>query len=409
MTGKLKVLIINTSADRGGAAAVAKGLYKSLKTRPDIDSIFISGRKSEDASIQSINTTRLSFLTNVMMFRLLGHEGFLNGKAWLKVLENYLDWADVVHLHNIHGYYLPHSVVEKILVRPTVWTLHDYWLLTGRCAFPNTCRGYIDACEKCNFLGRYPAAWLDYAKREFLIKRKYIAESEAIFVTPSNASRQMMIDMGMPTSRIAVIENPLLGMPEHLVIQEKSVARKSLLLSSEKKIALFVANMVDEPRKGFSTLYKSLQMLGEANEWQLVVIGNVTSASLNSATQNVLFVGPIADQQRLFKYFMASDIFVNPSLSETFGLVNIEAVACGCPVICSDLPVFRELDHGGVNYFEVGNAEQLADFLRNYDHNSFTGNERIRTVNAVRERFSLNHAIEQYIKLYKQVFAGTNV
>jgi glycosyltransferase involved in cell wall biosynthesis len=405
----MNILIINSAAAQGGAAAIAYGLFESLSSMSDMHPIFISGRKGKVRDILTINDTMISFLANVFMFRIFGKEGALSEKRWSRILDKYLDWADVVHLHNIHGYYLPHSVVKIIISRPTVWTLHDYWLFTGRCASPCTCGVLIDKCSKCKQLGRYPSAWFDNARKTYRKKRELIENSKVVFATPSRAAKKSMIELGLPSNRVSVIENPMLNIPDEAMISDRSHVRKSLSLPLNKKIALFVSNRVDDKGKGFAVLDNALQRLSHPSEWQLVVIGRVSGVITSAVRSNILFLGPIFDRKLLLNYFLAADIFVNPSYSETFGLVNVEALSCGCPVVCSDLPVFREIDQGGISFFEMGNAEDLAKVLTTYDPYLFSLVKRRQVASIVRKRFSMAHSTERYISLYRHAINMSDI
>jgi putative colanic acid biosynthesis glycosyltransferase len=92
-------------------------------------------------------------------------------------LRRIISKVDVVHLHAVHSYFLDYSILLKVLTKaevPIVWTMHDQWVMTGRCAQPGTCRSWVDGCLKCPDLNAYPPAYLDKAARNFLAKRKSI-------------------------------------------------------------------------------------------------------------------------------------------------------------------------------------------------------------------------------------------
>jgi len=398
----MNVLVVNTSTIHGGAAAIAMGLFNYVRSKPDIRGLFVADRAGQQDGVVPLSKTKISFMLNVLMFRLFSKDGVLNNRMWRRILKQQLDWADVVHLHNVHGYYLPLTVLKIILKKPTVWTLHDYWLFTGRCASIRGCKDVISGCARCKFTNNYPAAWFDRAGATYDERRKLIADSDAIFVAPSRTSRDCMINLGMPSNRIQVIENPILEVVDIGKIKEKQAIKGLLFLPANKKIAVFVSNIVEDPGKGYAVLESAIRQL-QSTSWYFVIIGRPPKRISSFPLGNVSYIGHVYDRRLLAQYLVAADLMVNPSYNETFGLVNIEALSCGCPVVCSDLPVFRELDLGGMTFFQPGNFKQLSELLVFFETETMTLQNRLSIASAIRSHYSLDRSAEKYIKLYETI------
>lgn len=405
----MNILTVNTTASRGGAAAIAKVIHQCVNRYEELNSVFISGRKSDEQvdNIVDLGISSVRFFTNVFCYRMCGIEGLLNQKAWCRILAKYYSWADVIHLHNVHGYYLPENVLAELLKKPVVWTLHDYWLGTGRCAMPENCDGVERKCVPCPYPSRYPSMWFRKASQGKFCKESAVLNSTVQFIVPSYTSRDNLVRLGLPKSRLRIIENPLINFPNQVSELIPYESRQFLKLPLDRRIMIFIANRVDEPRKGFDVLLDALSLLPQQHNWYLVVIGEVTNKLRQKALSRPIeinFIGSIEERSILFKYLNASDCFINPSFSETFGLVNIEAIAAGCPVVCSDIPIFREFDFGGFRFFNPGDCNGLAQILIDMYENAFDLKYNTQLcAKIVHDRFSVEKACELYTKVYREV------
>lgn len=404
----MNVLVVNTTASWGGASLIAKVIHHGVNRYGLAESIFISGRKGNDheQGVVDLGISPLRFLANVFCYRVFGVEGGLNYRAWRRIIAKYYAWADVVHLHNVHGYFMPEKVLALLLKKPVVWTLHDHWLGTGRCAVPGDCKGLENGCRPCPHPNRYPSSWVDHASAGKRYRDALISCRSVQFVVPSRTSCDIFTEMGIPKSRLQVIANPLVDFPSDIAALSQQGARESLGIPPGRHIVTFMATRVDDPMKGFAVLLDALSQLPRQHEWFLVVMGEVsgkTKRKVRSRPFNAFFAGPINDRRVLFEYLTASDCFVNPSYSETFGLVNIEALAVGCPVVCSDLPAFREFSHKSTRFFDPGDSRGLAQALIDLSESNFQRNDE-QSVNAaaICEQFSEKVAVSRYVEVYRK-------
>ncbi|KJS01663.1 MAG: hypothetical protein VR65_07885 [Desulfobulbaceae bacterium BRH_c16a] len=241
-------------------------------------------------------------------------------------------------------------------------------------------------------------------------RQALILKSSAQFVVPSVTSREKFIGMGIPDSRLHVIENPL-DFPNDTLQSGSYEVRGSLGLPPEGHVVIFIANQVDDPNKGFAVLLDALSQLPIQHQWTLVVIGKVSKKLKKIALSkclNILFTGPIIDRRLISQYLMASNCLVNPSYSETFGLVNLEAFAAGCSVVCSDIPVFREFECGVTRFFNPGDSKGLALALVGmYGLAVEAKDAQIARAKYLSKRFSVEKACSQYINIYEGALENT--
>lgn len=401
----MRVLHISTVTHGGGAARVARALHDCQRQR-GIESVLLCGRgrpeEAEDVWTLGIEPWR--HLGNVAWQRISGEEGSWNTRAWEHALGRYVKRAEVIHLHNAHGYYLPRRMLEEILARPAVWTLQDEWLLTGRCAFPLGCRGFENGCRPCPYPGRYPSAWIDRAGVELPRRRRLAHQANAIFVTPSAMIRARFLEQGFPADRFEVIHNPL-DMDVEVSAAARREARRELGLPEDRTILLFVAAETWIPRKGLDVLDDAARQLREPEASYICVVGALNRQVRRMFADHPVearLVGSVTDRARLAKYYLASDALVVPSLNESFGLIIIEAAAMGCRVVCSDLPVFREILGEEGLYFPLKDSRACARALEEVAANR-RAESSLALASTVRSRFSIDRITDQYLATYDRV------
>ncbi|MGH9929924.1 MAG: glycosyltransferase, partial [Pyrinomonadaceae bacterium] len=230
----MRIIHINTTNKTGGAAEVARALESEQL------------RRGHDAGLVSRETLGNSRYLNALVFRLSSHDGLF--ARWRELLRSELfRSAEVIHLHNAHGYYMPPWALSEIVKKPCLWTLHDYWLLTGRCAMPEECTGFKSGCAPCPYKEKYPATWLDRAAVEFQTRRGLL-KAPILFVSPSESTSENFRDI---CRSLRVIHNPV-NMPNQLPTRIE--ARLRLGLPENRTIVLFAARRLEEPRKGLRTL-----------------------------------------------------------------------------------------------------------------------------------------------------------
>jgi glycosyltransferase involved in cell wall biosynthesis len=125
---------------------------------------------------------------------------------------------------------------------------------------------------------------------------------------------------------------------------------------------------------------------------------------VNNLPIEVRLIGTIDSRTEINRYYAASDVLVVPSREESFGLVTTEALSQGCQVICSDIPVFREVTDGKAIFFPVGDAEQLASQLNKFLNQKEKYKISDLAINQIREKFSFEKIMNSYIDAYYLAF-----
>lgn len=320
----MNVFSLNTDAVHGGAARTAVTLCNAinkLDTRVKI-TLFHAGQDSD--SNNSINLNRLSSrYLNALSLRLAGESRIFDLGLASEALRRSQHY-DAIHLHNLHGYYVDYQrLLQGFRNTPVLWTWHDMWPLTGRCASPQACEKWKTGCSKCPNPSYYPKAWVDWAKRDFEIKRKAISALERLYIVcPSRWLAKNAILAGYPQERIFVIPNPS-GFST-LNLEDRLVARKKLQLDENKKYLLFVAADCGDTRKGFPDFEKIIAATGMNG----IAIGKLPHQYKGS----IQLAGLLQSTAEIGLYYSAADAFVIPSYIDNYPNTVIEALSCGTPV-----------------------------------------------------------------------------
>lgn len=336
-----------------------------------------------------------------------------NGKTkklveWIKVHK-----PDVIHLHNIHGHFLNYKTLFEYLVTtdiPVVWTLHDCWPFTGHCAYFDAadCLRWKSGCYDCPLSKEYPKSrFIDRSKKNYeLKKRLFTGMKHCVMVPVSDWLGNITKDSFMGIYPVHVIHN---GIDLNTFKPITTDLRKRLGIAPDKIVVLGLAAPW-VPRKGYHDMIK----LSEEPDFQIVMVG-VSAEQQSELPQNVISVTRTSNQQELVEYYNMADVFVNPTYSDNFPTTNIEALACGTPVVTyrtggspeaiADASCEKEDKAGALRYptgmvVEQGNVEGVIRCVRELRQRPISATIcRQRAV----EHFDKDKCFEEYIRLYKSL------
>lgn len=402
------ILTVHTDAWHGGAAKVSQQVHHFIRQSNQYRTIYLSGRgvSDKEKNIISLCQKKLPLWFNVFYYRLLGSENPATWPLWNRHIgQDYFN-ADLIHLHNGHGYYLPDSIYQYWHQKPVIWTLHDFWVATGRCAIPKQCKGWQQSCQKCPDQKNYPASiWNNY-KKTFFKKRTLLKDLKYLTITvPSNTFKKDLEKFELPVHDIRVISNGInTDIYKPANHKEKSEIFKALNVTSEEgPIVTYICNKPDEPGKGLRYLVSACHKLKK--KINLYIIGQ-KSALLQQFKGidkvQVHLVGYIKQQEEIAAWLKISDLFINTSLSETFGLITLESLSCGVRPLIFDLPIYRETMKEYATTIPVGNSDMLAISIDNLAQKSFSEKEKYNAHQYVYSEFSEKKMGESFLNLYDE-------
>ena len=329
----MKVLQINSVCGIGSTGRIATDLYKVLEEQ-NHECKIAYGRGSAPQNIDSIKIgSTIDNYFHVFKTRVFDKHGFGSVNATRKFIEEIKDYdPDIIHLHNIHGYYLNIEVLFKYLKeadKPVIWTLHDCWPFTGHCSYFEyvECEKWKSSCENCVQKKEYPTSkLLDGSKLNYAKKKElFTSVKNMTIVTPSKWLSKIVKESFLGKYPIEVINN---GIDLDVFKPTDSNFRDKNNLNN-KFIVLGVANIWVE-KKGLKYLTELEKNLND--DYKFVIVG-VDEKKKNELSKNIIAITRTNNVKELAEIYTAADVFVNPTLEDNFPTTNLEALACGTPVL----------------------------------------------------------------------------
>lgn len=311
---------------------------------------------------------------------------------------------DIIHLHNIHGYYLNYRVLFEYLARtdiPVIWTLHDCWPFTGHCTHFDLigCDRWKTGCYDCPQRTAYPCSlFVDRSKENYRLKRRLFTSivDRLILVPVSEWLGGLVRQSFFGDCRVQVIHNGI-NLTDFCPRETRSIRLKYNL--PDKHILLGVATSWDK-RKGLHDYYKLSEII--PNDCQLVLVG-LASHQIKQLPAKIMGIERTENVVELSELYSAADIVLNLSYEETFGLTTVEGFACGTPAVvynCTASPELISTKTGII--VDGGDIEQLSVAIRQIISNSkahYSSACRART-----ERlYNMDDKFAEYIALYKRL------
>lgn len=405
----LKILQINSVCGTGSTGKIAVGIHNLLKSNGH-DSCIAFGRGDSHNCDSSIKIgSRIDNYIHLAVTRIFDLHGFASKHATRKLIEKIkLYEPDIIHLHNIHGYYLNIKTLFDYLKSsniPTVWTLHDCWPYTGHCAYYTfvECSKWKQHCTNCPAKRSYPSSILiDNSGNNFSNKRKiFCGHSNLTLVTPSYWLRKELQESFLRELPVRIINN---GIDVSVFKSCKSDFRKNYDLD-DKRIILGVAN-IWETRKGLSRFFDLASFLNE-NE-MIVVVGKVpeknTRLKIKALADKFVYIEQTDNPQQLAEIYSAADVYFNPTYEDNYPTTNLEALACGCPVITHNIGGSPEslTEADGLIVSMLSETSEIISNIRLIysENNRFNRADIEYRANS---KYSSHNKLAEYIFLYEDV------
>lgn len=431
----MKVIHIHENDGGGGGGLVAYHLMEQLCEKGHESELYVGRAKlSKDNRVKylsrrigwgdklshifpfpsKVKTGIRLLVTNFTSLRAVAK--FISGKEYTcvyntkKHLKKILrDKPDIVHCHNLHtNYFDLSSLIYLSQHVPTVITLHDAWLLTGHCAHFFDCMRWKTGCGSCPYLSTSPSIRKDATAYNWK-KRSEIYDKSKLYVTaPSSWILENAKESPLASSIMCskVIPNGI-----NLDIfhpGNKMHARETLSLPPDKFIVIFSANRLKQSQfKDYNTLHRSLEILAGGNvEILCIALGDSGAPEFIGKSIEIRFIPFISDARVVAQYYQAADIYVHPAKAETFGLVIVEAEACGLPVVASAVGGIPELINEGETGYLIpsGDAEIMAEKILKLKEDHIL-RERM-SANAsllAKEKYGDDLMVERYLEFYQSV------
>ena len=392
------LLQINVTANWGSTGKITEQIGV-LAQQHGWDSYIAYGRdmnpsKNKLVKIGSMKDVYEHYIENLF----LDNEGCASRKSTKKFLKE-VDRIkpEIVHLHNIHDHYLNFKLLFEYLNGTdikVVWTLHDCWAITGHCMHfvTKNCNRWIKGCYDCPMKGEYPKSFLDRSRHNWILKKRLFADNKNLtIVACSNWIADFVKKSYLSEKRLEVIHN---GCD---IKQFKPLTRQQC-----SKYRIIAVSSIWYPNKGELDIYKLRAMLPE-DEYEIVMVG-LSAEQINNLPPGIKGIMRTQNVQELVQLYSDADVLINPTYEDNFPTVNIEALACGTPVITYRTGGSPE----AINEFtgtvvEKGNLIALCEKIQEFKTINFKENHSNDCRKRAEELFDKDKCFMKYIDLYNSI------
>lgn len=359
----MKVLQINTFSYKA-AGNIMMNLHKAMLEQ-GIDSYVAwgRGRKAENNHEYYMNDD-FGIKLHGIYTRITDKHGFGSSSSTKKLL-SWIDSInpDIIHLHCIHGYYINIELLFNYIReknKKVIWTQHDCWAFTGHCAYFDAinCTKWKSGCYDCKQLNTYPASIIrDNSEWNWSKKKELFTGLNLTIVTPCNWLKNLVKQSFLGDYPIRVIHNGI----DTNVFKPTQSDFKAKYGIEEKKIILGVAGEWSE-RKGLRDFVKLNEIINK-DEYVIVVVG-VTDKQLKELPSDIIAITRTENVYELVEIYSATYVYFNPTYEDNFPTTNLEALACGTPVITYNTGGSPEFIDDSKCVIEKGNIESVRNILR---------------------------------------------
>lgn len=394
----MKIVQINLVSGIGSTGRICVQISKRL-TEKGIEN-YILYCTGKDTYALSKKYGDISTKTAALMSRILGNYGFNSGRVTRKLI-NYLDdiKPDIIHLHNLHGH---NCNIEKLFEYikynniKLLWTFHDCWAFTAYCPCFDMikCDKWKAECKDCVQIRMY--SWfVDRSNWIYYKKQQLFSDVDMTIISPSLWLANRVKESFLRKNTVKVINN---GIDLSVFKKRDSKFRSEYNIEKNKKIVLGVAfDWI--PRKG-TDVFMELSLRLDVNKYQIVLVGKNKKVKEKNNTE-ILWISQTANLYELAEIYSAADVFINPTREDTYPTVNMEALACGTPVVTFNTGGSPEMLNEKVgSVVERDDIDALEkEIIRICEEKPYSREDCIEHA----KNFDMNARYMEYVELYKEL------
>jgi putative colanic acid biosynthesis glycosyltransferase len=398
-----KILFLNTTFYSGGAAKIARTLFNNINN-DKLSSFYAYGRgnKTHDKNTFYFGSKFSSFshLGLTLLSGLDGYGSYFKTKQLIEYIEN--NKFDLIHIHNLHGYYLNIfnfvTYINRLKI-PKIFTFHDEWPLTCFPACSMGCEHCLTGKGKCTNTYCHPKTYNKFVYNYMLEKKQatFSKLKNTTIICPSRWMENQINKTLMKHIPKSVISNGIdisIFRP-----QNKFSLRKKYSLPQNKTIVLFSASKLSNNAKGFKYILKLCEIFKDDS---ILFLG--IGKTIKQSRPNLKYVGFVEDDKILSEYYALSDIFCFPSVAENCPLSLLEAMASGLTCIAFNIPPVKEIIENEAGILtETNDLAELANAIKMLMTNrskfkQYSKNARLK----IETNYSQSDFIGKHLDLYSK-------
>lgn len=395
----MKIVQINSECGRGSTGRIALSISNLLTQRGIENYIFYSGNHISDYEFGIQVNSKFDLRCHQVLSCFFGNQGWHSYFATKKLIRKLEDIKpNVIHLHNIHGYYLHvptlFNYLKKQKIR-VVWTLHDCWPITGHCThfINNGCNKWKTECKQCANKREYPYSWFFDRSRELYRQKKelFTGFKDMIVVTPSHWLANIVAESFLKDCKLEVLPNGINLSVFHPI--EDNL--RTQFHCEGKKIILGVS-AVWNVSKGLDIFCELANRLDDS--YQIILVGTTDKVDAK-LPKNIISIHRTQNQEELVKIFSMADLFLNPTRADNYPTVNLESIACGTPVMTFQTGGSPE--SAGMDNSMIIKSNTIEETMAKIGSHDFSKKDSARC-NELRKLFDERLCYEKYLELYQR-------
>lgn len=389
----MKIVQINATCGTGSIGKICQEV-SSVLTRKGVENyvLYSLGNSNYPLARKFCNEKERKIQSLIeKVFGIYGHFAPFSTKRLVQQLDTIK--PDIVHIHNIHTHDCDLSMLCDYLKSKGIkvfWTFHDCWAFTGYCPYFDMvdCSKWEVQCQKCCLAKKY-SLFLDNSCYNFEKKKRALSGLDLTIITPSQWLADLVKRSFLKDYPVRVINNGI----NLSIFKPRASDFRARYGLQDINIILGISYIWDR-RKGIDTFIRLASDLD--NNYQIVLVG--TNAEVDKKLpENIISIHKTENQEELVKIYTAADIFLIPTLEDNFPTVNIEALACGTPVVTYETGGSPEIiDETCGTSVAQGDYESLKTAVVNALKNPFTSEACIKRA----ARFDKDERYKEYINLY---------
>lgn len=398
----MKILQLNTVCGSGSVGRIALDLYQVIEQKGS-ECMIAYGRGNAPANIRSIKVnTKMDFYSHVLYQFVTGANGFASTQSTKKLIKEIDQFnPDIIHLHNVHGFYLNIELFFQYLKqrnKPVVWTLHDCWSFTGHCAYFDyvQCDKWKTGCHHCEqYKSAYPYGLLhdnsvyNYKKK----KELFNGIQNLTIVTPCHWLKNYVSQSFLKEYPVEVIYNGI-DLEQFKPVTGELTKKYGF---EDKHVILGVANMW-EARKGLKYFIELSRLLSE--HYQIILVG-LSEKQKKELPANIVGITRTQNVNELAQLYTLSSVYVNATLEDNFPTTNLEALACNTPVITfATGGSVESVDEECGMVVPKGNTNLLKEAIESVCRHPEIYDKCIEKA----KKYNKNDRFEEYMNLYRKVY-----
>ncbi|WP_099469142.1 glycosyltransferase [Konateibacter massiliensis] len=397
----MKILQVNTVCGTGSVGRIALDLYNVIENSGN-ECRIAYGRGSAPDGIKTVHVnSKLDFYSHVLYQFATGAHGFASTDSTKKLVEEIDKFSpDIIHLHNVHGFYLNIEIFFEYLKRldkPVIWTLHDCWSFTGHCAYFDyvQCDKWKTGCHHCEqYKSAYPYGLL-HDNSVYNYKRKkelFGGLNNMTIVTPSRWLENYVNQSFLKDYPVEVIYNGI-DLEQFKPIEGELTKQ----YDNGQHIILGVANMW-EARKGLKYFIELAKRLPK--DYRIMLVG-LSEKQKKELPANITGITRTQNVNELAQLYSLASVYVNATLEDNFPTTNLEALACGTPVITfATGGSVESVDEECGRVVPKGDIDELCEAIEYV----CTHREEFGKCLEKAQKYNKNDRFEEYMDLYRKVY-----